>query len=338
MPAPAHDPLRPKTLDDFAGQPNVVAELRVILGAAASRGEQPPHLLLSGPPGLGKTTLAGIVASEANAKLATTSGPLLEKPSDLVSLLISLNEPTVVFIDEIHRIPKTVEETLYTAMEDGRIDVIIGEGTHQARTLAMPLEPFVLVGATTRTGLLGGPFRDRFGHTARLKPYDTATLTGIVARSATLLGESITDDAAALIAARSRGTPRIANHLLRRVRDYTHMTATGAIIDTVAAEAACTLFGVDRAGLDSGDRDLLTALCTQFSGRPVGVSTLATTIGETAVTVEEVHEPYLIRSGLLARTPRGRVATAGAYAHLGLPVPVHAQDPVLDLQLDGEPR
>lgn len=318
----AHDPLRPRTLAEFAGQPAVSAELGVILGAAKARGELPTHLLFSGPQGLGKTTLSNIIAAEVGIPLISTSGPLLEKPGDLVALLVGLSSPAVVFIDEVHRIPKNVEETLYSAMEDGRVDLVISDGasSRKARTVAMPLEPFVLVGATTKLGLLGGPFRDRFGHKMKLKPYETTTLTGIVSRSAALLGDDIDTDAAALIAARSRGTPRIANHLLRRVRDYAHMNGAG-LLTVEHARAAMRLFGVDDLGLDGTDREALSALCTRFGGGPVGVGTLAAAVGETASTLEEVNEPYLMRIGLLARTPRGRIATRGAYEHLGLPVP-----------------
>lgn len=328
MPGPAHDALRPRTLSEFAGQPHVVRELEVILGAAARRDELPPHLLFSGPQGLGKTTLSGIVAEEAGLRMVATSGPLLDKPADLVSLLVSQPEPCVLFIDEIHRLPLNVEETLYTAMEDGRIDVVIAEGgpTGRARSIPMPLEPFTLVGATTRVGSLSGPFRDRFGHIVKLHPYDDDTLTQIVARSAGLLGDDITDDAAALIAARSRGTPRIANHLLRRVRDYAHTRETASAFDVSTVSEALALFGVDDAGLNGSDRELLTALCEQFGGGPVGVGTLAAAVGEVATTLEEVNEPFLMRTGLLMRTRQGRVATARAWRHLGLPVPASAAE------------
>jgi Holliday junction DNA helicase RuvB len=315
-----HDPLRPETLADFAGQPEVSAELEVILGAAKSRGELPPHLLFSGPQGLGKTTLSYIIAREVGVPLVTTSGPMLDKPGDLAALLINITEPTVLFIDEIHRMPMAVEETIYTAMEDGRLDIVLAEGSRKARTIAMPLEPFVLVGATTRLGLLGGPFRDRFGHKAKLKAYDTATLTSIVLRNAALLGDEISVEAAQMVAERSRGTPRIANHLLRRVRDFSHHSGSSTLGVEDAAKAL-ELFGVDALGLDATDRELLTALCVQFDGRPVGISALASAIGETQGTVEDVNEPYLLRQGMLVRTPRGRAATRRAYEHLGLPVP-----------------
>lgn len=333
-PPNSNDPLRPLSLETFSGQPDVVRELSIILGAATHRGEVPPHLLLTGPPGLGKTTLAGIVAAETKLPLVATSAPLLEKPGDLVALLVNLVTPSVVFVDEIHQLFKNVEETLYTAMEDGHIDIVVGEGARRAKTIRMPLEPFVLVGATTKSGLLGGPFRDRFGYVARLKPYEQDVLATIVTRSATLLGTPIDHDAAALIAARSRGTPRIANHWLRRVRDYAQTMDLATVTADVAGRALAA-FGVDELGLDGGDRELLTALCAQFGGGPVGVGTLATAIGETASTVEEVHEPYLMRTGMLGRTPRGRIATPAAYRHLGLPVPARLlalADPMSDPQ------
>lgn len=345
MPVAGHDPLRPARLADFTGQPEVVRELSIILGAAKARREVPPHLLLAGPPGLGKTTLANIVATEAQLPLITTSGPLLEKSGDLVSLLANLNTPSVVFVDEIHRIPKTVEETLYTAMEDSRIDIVIGEG-RTSRVLTVQLEPFTLVGATTRSGDLGEPFRDRFGHIAKLRPYDEDTLAAIVARSAGLLGNTITEDAAHMIASRSRGTPRVANKHLRRVRDFLDSTRadhpghdtgsaadlasqhpataenTNPTIDSGLTAQALETFGIDPLGLTAADRELLLVLCRDFAGGPVGVETLATAAGEAAATVAEVNEPYLMKSGLLARTPRGRVATAAAYRHLGLEPPV----------------
>ena len=323
MPAASSDALRPARLSEFAGQPAVVRELSIILGAARARDEVPPHLLLSGPPGLGKTTLAGIVAHENGLPLVPTAGPLLEKPGDLVSLLANLSRPSVVFIDEVHRIPKTIEETLYTAMEDGKVDVVIGEG-RSTKSLTITIEPFCLIGATTRSGDLGGPFRDRFGHTAKLRPYDHDTLASIVQRSAGLLGLGIEEDAAAMIAARSRGTPRIANHLLKRVRDYAQAQLdSGGSVDATQAGEALEVFGIDDVGLNAGDRELLDVLCRQFNGGPVGAETLATAAGETGATVAEVHEPYLMQLGFLARTPRGRVATKAAYDHLGLPAPAH---------------
>lgn len=322
-----NDPLRPGRLADFTGQDDVVRELSIVLTAAKSRGEPPHHILLSGPPGLGKTTLAGVIANETGMRLTSTTAPLLEKPGDLVSLLVSLEQPTVVFVDEVHQLPRAVEETLYTAMEDGRIDLVLSEGTARAKTVTMPLVPFTLVAATTRTGLLGAPFRDRFGYIARLRPYEVPALTGIVHRSAGLLGLRLDDAAAHVIASRSRGTPRIANRLLRRVRDWSEtIGTTGAGIDAAAAAAALEAFGVDQAGLDSVDREILRALCGQFGGGPVGVATLAAATGEDAVTLQDAHEPFLMRSGLLARTPRGRTATRAAYEHLGLPVPAHLDE------------
>lgn len=316
------DPLRPEQLSEFAGQPDVVRELRIVLEGAKARGEMPPHLLLAGPPGLGKTTLARIAAAETGVPLVSTAGPAVEKVGDLVALLVSLTRPSVVFIDEIHRLPKAVEETLYTAMEDGRVDVILAEGTTRARAIPMQIEPFTLVGATTKAGMLGGPFRDRFGYTGRLRPYDTDTLATIVARSAQLLGVTLTGDAAATIASRSRGTPRIANQWLRRVRDYAQGHAgPGVTVDDALARDALAAFRVDDAGLDPVDRDVLSALIRNFNGGPVGLSTLAAAVGEDTSTLEEVVEPYLMQIGLLARTPRGRVATAAAYLHLGLQVP-----------------
>lgn len=323
----SHDPLRPGTLAEFHGQPDVARELGIVLSAAKARGEIPPHLLFTGPPGLGKTTLASIVAAESGLPMKMTSAPLLDKPGNLVSLLVSLVEPTVVFVDEVHQLDKAVEETLYTAMEDGRVDIVIQESSTKARSIPMPLEPFVLVGATTKSGNLGGPFRDRFGYTARLKLYDTTTLAGIIKRSAALLGAHIDDEAATVVAGVSRGTPRVANHWLRRVRDYADTTGA-ELIDPGIARAALTAFGVDQVGLDAVDREVLSTLCTQYAGGPVGVGTLATSIGEAAATLEEVHEPYLMRLGFIARTPRGRVATPAAYEHLNLPVPARVLESV----------
>jgi len=319
-PATSHDPLRPKRLDEFAGQPDVVTELGIVLGGAQSRSEIAPHLLFAGPPGLGKTTLAGIVANELNLPMIATTGPAIEKAGDLAGLLVSLERPAVVFIDEIHRLPRTVEEMLYTAMEDRRIDILIEQGPGKSRAIPMALGEFVLIGATTRAGMLGGPLRDRFGHTLRLELYDTGTLASIVTRSARLLGVTLTGDAAHIIASRSRGTPRIANKWLRRARDVADSRGI-TTLDADLAEDALTLFGVDKLGLDKLDRKLLTVLCTQFGGGPVGVSTLGAAVGEEPGTLEEVHEPYLMRTGLLNRTPRGRMATAATYRHLNLSVP-----------------
>lgn len=316
------DPLRPETLKEFKGQPDVSRELNILLNASNGRNETPPHVLLSGPPGLGKTTLAGIIAKETNLPIIAVAAPSLTTPNDLSTILINLETPTVLFVDEIHQLPRQVEETLYTAMEDGRLDIVIAENTQRRRVLPMTLAPFTLVGATTRTGLLGAPFRDRFGYIARLTPYDTNTLASIITHNAKKLNVSVDPQASAIIASRSRGTPRIANRLLRRVRDYQH-TQPEEIVTVDIAVAAMEAFGVDELGLSSVDRDLLRALCEKFGGGPVGVATLAAVIGETAQAVEEVNEPYLMKSGLLARTPRGRIATASAFTHLGLKIPEH---------------
>lgn len=313
------DALRPATLAEFAGQPDVARELGIILGAARARGELCDHLLFAGPPGLGKTTLAHIVAAELGAPLVTTSGPAIERPGDVATLLTGLPERSVVFVDEVHRLPRVAEELLYSAMEDRCLDVIVGDGP-KARSLRLPLNPFVLVGATTQEGLLSGPLRDRFGFTLRLRLYSDEALAGIVARSAELLGVRLTGGAAAAIAARSRGTPRLANRWLRRVRDWAQ-TEGRDVVDADAAVDALGAFGVDALGLDQLGRDILTALCVRFGGGPVGLNTLAASVGETPTTLEEVYEPYLMRRGLLARTPRGRVATADGFAHLGLPAP-----------------
>lgn len=316
---PADKTLRPQTLADFGGQPAVSRELSIILGGSAARGDHPDHILLAGPPGLGKTTLANIVSNETALPLVATTGPAIERPGDLVALLTSLVGPSVVFIDEIHRIPATAEEILYTAMEDGRVDIIVGEATN-AQSINLPLPPFVLVGATTQAGMLSAPLRDRFGYIARLRLYDTEALTAIVARSAALLGMALPTDAAAMIASRARGTPRIANTMLRRVRDWadSHGLDTIGVDDTAAALDA---FGIDEAGLDHVGRELLEALCTKFGGGPVGLSTLATTVGDTPDTIERVYEPYLMHIGFLARTPRGRIATPAAWEHLGRKAP-----------------
>lgn len=322
-PAPS---LRPATLAEFAGQPSVTAELRIVLGGVRARGEQVcTHMLFAGPPGLGKTTLAGIVAAELGLPMVSTAGPLLDKPGALATLLMTLDRPTVVFIDEVHRIPVQVQEMLYSAMEDGRLDVVAGEGP-TATVYPLEIEPFVLIGATTEAGRLARPFLDRFGYVARLDLYDTDTLAGIVTRSAGVLGIEITAQAAAMIAARSRGTPRVANQLLGRVRDLASVTGT-EVVDTDLAERALDVFGVDAAGLGKVDRRILHALVTQFGGGPVGLGTLATAVGEDPVTVESYHEPYLLRAGLLRRTLRGRTATAATYTYLGLQVPAAFAEP-----------
>lgn len=313
------DALRPETLADFSGQPKVSGHLEIIVGAAKNRKELCDHILFSGPPGVGKTTLANIIAQELGVNIVTTSGPAIEKPSDMTSLLTSVREPSVLFIDEIHRLPTQAEELLYPAMEDGVIDIVIGEGA-KARSVRLNVAPIVVVGATTQAGLLTGPLRDRFGFHARLNLYEIEALTKVALRSADLLGMDLDGEAAALVASRSRGTPRIVNALLRRVRDYVEFNAIEKVNVARASEALET-FGIDSLGLDDLSNEILRVLCTTFQGGPVGAGTLASAVGEASTTVVEVHEPYLMRCGFVARTPRGRVATAEAYKHLGLAVP-----------------
>ncbi len=311
--------LRPRTLAEFGGQRRVSEQLELVLHAARGRNRTPDHVLLSGPPGLGKTTLAMIIASEMSAPLRVTSGPAIQHAGDLAAILSGLNEGEVLFLDEIHRMSRPAEELLYMAMEDFRVDVIVGKGPG-ATAIPLEIPPFTLVGATTRAGLLPGPLRDRFGFTGHLEFYDAAELEKIINRSSALLDVDITKESAAEIASRSRGTPRIANRLLRRVRDYAEVRADG-IITLALSRAALELYEVDKMGLDRLDRSVLDALCRRFGGGPVGLSTLAVAVGEERETVEEVAEPFLVRSGYLARTPRGRVATPAAWRHLGLTVP-----------------
>jgi Holliday junction DNA helicase RuvB len=311
--------LRPKRLDEFVGQPEVKEHLAVVLEAARRRGQAADHLLFAGPPGLGKTTLAGIVAAEMGAHLLVTSGPALERAGDLAAILTKLDEGDVLFVDEIHRLSRAVEEILYPAMEDFQLDIVVGKGP-AASSIRLTLPRFTLVGATTRTGLITGPLRDRFGLVARLDYYDADELRAIVGRAAGILGVRIDHGGAAEIAGRSRGTPRIANRLLRRVRDFAEVRADGAI-DEATARDGLALFGVDDRGLDKVDRAILTAICRHFAGGPVGLSTLAISVGEEPETVEDVYEPFLITEGLLMRTPRGRVATPAAYAHIGMTPP-----------------
>ncbi len=311
--------LRPKVLADYVGQSELVANLRVFIEAARRRGEALDHCLFSGPPGLGKTTLAHIIAHEMGASLRVTSGPVIEKPGDLAALLTNLERGDCLFIDEIHRLSPAVEEILYPAMEDFELDLIIGEGP-AARSVKLPLPPFTLVGATTRLGLLTPPLRDRFGIIGRMEFYDAEELTRICQRSASILGCSLSDDGAAEIARRSRGTPRIANRLLRRVRDFAEVEGDGHI-DRAAADAALTRLAVDEHGLDALDRHLLLTLIDKYGGGPAGLATLAAAINEERDTVEDVVEPYLILQGLLHKTPRGRVVSAAGYAALGRRVP-----------------
>lgn len=311
--------LRPRTLAEFVGQTELKSHLRVILGAASKRRDAVDHLLFAGPPGLGKTTLAYIIAAEMGSHLSVTSGPALERAGDLASILSKLEDGDVLFIDEIHRLPRPVEEVLYPAMEDFKIDIVLGKGP-AARSIPLDLARFTLVGATTRTGLITGPLRDRFGLVARLDFYDVDDLKAIALRTAGIFGVDITETGAWEIARRARGTPRIANRLLRQVRDYSEVERDGRIDADVAAEGLA-FFGVDELGLDKASRAVLDALCRRFGGGPVGLSTLAIAVSEPAETVEDVYEPYLIQQGLLMRTPRGRVATPAAFEHLELPVP-----------------
>lgn len=324
--------LRPRRLVEFVGQPRLVEHLEILLGAARGRGQAVDHLLFAGPPGLGKTTLAGIVAAELGVGLRITSGPALERAGDLAAILTNLEDGDVLFVDEVHRLPRPVEEVLYPAMEDFQLDIVIGKGP-SARTIRIDLPRFTLVGATTRTGLISGPLRDRFGFVARLDLYDPADLGRIVARAAGILGIPIDPGGAAEIARRARGTPRIANRLLRRVRDWAQVRGDGTI-DEATARAALTTFEVDDRGLDKVDRAILHALCVTFGGRPVGLSTVAVAVGEEPGTVEDVYEPFLLAEGLVQRTPRGRVATPPAYRHLGLPAPDTPQA-MLDLGRPG---
>jgi holliday junction DNA helicase RuvB len=311
--------LRPKRLEDFTGQARVREQLSLLLRSALRRGRPPDHVLLSGPPGLGKTTIAMIIAAELGAPLRITSGPAIERSGDLAAVLSTLSEGEVVFIDEIHRLARPAEEMLYLAMEDFRVDIVVGKGPG-ATAIPLDIAPFTLVGATTRAGLLPAPLRDRFGFTGRLDFYDPNDLVRIVRRSAGLLGVDIRDEAADELAHRSRGTPRIANRLLRRVRDYAEVRADGVVTREVV-RTALELYEVDAHGLDRLDLAVLDALIRRFGGGPVGLSTLAVAIGEESETVEVVAEPFLVRLGLLARTPRGRVATRAGWEHLGLEPP-----------------
>jgi Holliday junction DNA helicase RuvB len=315
--------LRPRRLDEFVGQQALREQLSVAIEACTARSEPLDHLLLAGPPGLGKTSLAQIVAAELDVPFVQTAGPALERKGDIAAFLTALEPRSVFFVDEIHRLPRALEETFYPAMEDRRLPITVGQGAG-ARVVTLELPPFTLIGATTRTGLLTTPLRDRFGIQARLEPYSVDDLAVIVRRSAGILGVQLEDDGALAVAARSRGTPRVANRLLKRVRDYAEVRMAG-IVTATAADAALELLEVDARGLDRLDREILRAICVKFSGGPVGLSTLAVAVGEEQDTIEDVYEPYLLQQGLIRRTPRGRAATSAAFAHLGLDEPAPAE-------------
>ena len=311
--------LRPRALEEFVGQAGLREQLTVAIEAAAARGEALDHLLLAGPPGLGKTSLAQIVAGELEVPFVQTAGPALERKGDIAAFLTALEPRSVFFVDEIHRLPRTLEETFYPAMEDRRLPITVGQGAG-ARVVTLDLPPFTLVGATTRTGLLSTPLRDRFGIQARLEPYAVDDLAQIVRRSAQILGIDVDEHGALAIAMRSRGTPRVANRLLKRVRDYAEVRLDGVVSER-AARDALELLEVDEQGLDRLDREILRAICVKFDGGPVGLSTLAVAVGEEQDTIEDVYEPYLLQQGLIKRTARGRTATLAAFGHLGIEAP-----------------
>ena len=325
--SPEEASLRPRRLAEFVGQSELKEHLSIILEAARRRGQAADHLLFAGPPGLGKTTLAGIVAAELGVRIHVTSGPAIERAGDLAAVLSNLDDGDVLFVDEVHRLPRAVEEVLYPAMEDFQLDIVLGKGP-AARSIRLDLSRFTLIAATTRTGLITGPLRDRFGLVARLDYYDAHDLESIVVRAAGILGVEATAGGAWEIARRARGTPRIANRLLRRVRDFAEVRAEG-VVDEAAAADGLELFGVDGRGLDKVDRAVLRALCERFGGGPVGLKTLAISVGEPEETVEDVYEPFRNPQGLLVRTPRGRVATPAAWQHLGLAPPPPGQGATL---------